>query len=262
MLYVGPQGKPLFAEIPAADRKASIDLLYVTDRAPGTEAAKTLALQRRSLALDGVRLGHGRVRRRRPVGHPGCREHAEQALRVARPEAGADEGARAISRDPLWRRAHPCRPRAVARCDGRAREGGSPAAGRGRAPPRRSAAQGSRAVRPRLCQHLPGRLVHHGRAVPLPGPRVRLRDLHLAGGRLARPVLRLQRRPRVGRVRRASPEAGDSHDRRHARRAEAAPSRPQPRHRRAGDGPAPSSRSRPTSAGAFWTVDSRSRTSC
>ena len=41
-VYVGPQGKPLFADVPAADQKASIDLLYVTDRAPGTEAAKTL----------------------------------------------------------------------------------------------------------------------------------------------------------------------------------------------------------------------------
>ena len=35
-VYVGPQGKPLFADVPAADRKASVDLLYVTNRAPGT----------------------------------------------------------------------------------------------------------------------------------------------------------------------------------------------------------------------------------
>ena len=41
-VYVGPQGKPLLAEIPAAGQKASIDLLYVTDRAPGTAEAKTL----------------------------------------------------------------------------------------------------------------------------------------------------------------------------------------------------------------------------
>ena len=41
-LYVGQQAKPLFTDVPAADKKASIDLLYVTDRAPGTEAAKTL----------------------------------------------------------------------------------------------------------------------------------------------------------------------------------------------------------------------------
>ena len=41
-VYVGQQGKPLFADIPAASQKASIDLLYITNRAPGTEAAKTL----------------------------------------------------------------------------------------------------------------------------------------------------------------------------------------------------------------------------
>lgn len=41
-VYVGPQGKPLLAAAAAADQKAAIDLLYVTDRAPGTEAAKTL----------------------------------------------------------------------------------------------------------------------------------------------------------------------------------------------------------------------------
>jgi esterase/lipase superfamily enzyme len=41
-VYVGQQGKPLFTDVPAADKRASIDLLYVTNRAPGTEAAKTL----------------------------------------------------------------------------------------------------------------------------------------------------------------------------------------------------------------------------
>ena len=41
-VYVGPQGKPLLANVPAAGQKASIDLLYVTNRAPGTEEAKTL----------------------------------------------------------------------------------------------------------------------------------------------------------------------------------------------------------------------------
>ena len=41
-VYVGQQGKPLFADVPAADKKASVDLLYVTHRAPGTEEAKAL----------------------------------------------------------------------------------------------------------------------------------------------------------------------------------------------------------------------------
>jgi len=42
VVYVGPQGRPLLAAAPAAGQKSSIDLLYVTDRAPGTEAEKTL----------------------------------------------------------------------------------------------------------------------------------------------------------------------------------------------------------------------------
>lgn len=41
-VYVGPQGKPLLANAPATGQKSSIDLLYVTDRALGTEADKTL----------------------------------------------------------------------------------------------------------------------------------------------------------------------------------------------------------------------------
>ena len=41
-VYVGPHAKPLFANVPAAGQKSSIDLLYITDRAPGTEQEKTL----------------------------------------------------------------------------------------------------------------------------------------------------------------------------------------------------------------------------
>jgi len=41
-VYVGKQAKPLFADVPADSQKASLDLLYVTDRAPATEADKTL----------------------------------------------------------------------------------------------------------------------------------------------------------------------------------------------------------------------------
>jgi esterase/lipase superfamily enzyme len=41
-VYVGQQAKPVFANVPVAAQKSSIDLLYITDRAPGTEEAKTL----------------------------------------------------------------------------------------------------------------------------------------------------------------------------------------------------------------------------
>ena len=61
-LYVGPKGKPLFAEVPAADRNPSVDLLYVTDRAPGTEEAKTLpygAERSHSMAFGSVTVEFG-----------------------------------------------------------------------------------------------------------------------------------------------------------------------------------------------------------
>lgn len=43
VVYVAQQGKPLMAQSPAAGQKGSVDLLYVTKRAPGTEAAKMSA---------------------------------------------------------------------------------------------------------------------------------------------------------------------------------------------------------------------------
>ena len=61
-VYVGPQAKPLFADVPAAGQKASVDLLYVTDRAPGTEAAKTLpysAERSHSMAFGTVTIEFG-----------------------------------------------------------------------------------------------------------------------------------------------------------------------------------------------------------
>ena len=61
-VYVGPQGKLLFADVPADDRKASVDLLYVTNRAPGTEAAKTLpysADRSHSMAFGSVTVEFG-----------------------------------------------------------------------------------------------------------------------------------------------------------------------------------------------------------
>ena len=61
-VYVGQQGKPLFADVPAAGQKASIDLLYVTDRAPGTEEAKTLpysAERSHSMAFGTVTIEFG-----------------------------------------------------------------------------------------------------------------------------------------------------------------------------------------------------------
>jgi hypothetical protein len=35
VLYTGPQAEPLFTEAPAAVRTPPLDLLYITDRAPG-----------------------------------------------------------------------------------------------------------------------------------------------------------------------------------------------------------------------------------
>jgi esterase/lipase superfamily enzyme len=61
-VYVGQQAQPLFADIPADSQKASVDLLYVTDRAPGTEAAKTLpygAERSHSMAFGAVTVEFG-----------------------------------------------------------------------------------------------------------------------------------------------------------------------------------------------------------
>ena len=61
-VYVGPKAKPLLAIAPAAGQKASIDLLYVTDRAPGTEEAKTLpysAERSHSMAFGNVTIEFG-----------------------------------------------------------------------------------------------------------------------------------------------------------------------------------------------------------
>jgi esterase/lipase superfamily enzyme len=56
-VYVGEGAKKVFLDIPADSRKPSIDLLYITDRAPGSEAAKTLpysADRSRSMAFGSV----------------------------------------------------------------------------------------------------------------------------------------------------------------------------------------------------------------
>ena len=61
-VYVGQQAKPLFTDIPADSQKASLDLLYVTDRAPGTEADKTLpysAERSHSMAFGAVTIEFG-----------------------------------------------------------------------------------------------------------------------------------------------------------------------------------------------------------
>jgi esterase/lipase superfamily enzyme len=61
-VYVGQQGKPLLVQPPAAGQKSTVDLLYVTNRAPGTEEAKTLpygAERSRSLAFGTVTIEFG-----------------------------------------------------------------------------------------------------------------------------------------------------------------------------------------------------------
>jgi esterase/lipase superfamily enzyme len=62
-VYVGKQAKPLFADVPADSQKASLDLLYVTDRAPATEADKTLpysAERSRSMTFGAVTIEFGK----------------------------------------------------------------------------------------------------------------------------------------------------------------------------------------------------------
>ena len=62
-MYVGQGAKPLFLDIPADSRKPSVDILYITDRAPGTEADKTLpysADRSRSMAFGSVTVEFGK----------------------------------------------------------------------------------------------------------------------------------------------------------------------------------------------------------
>ena len=62
-VYVGQQAKPLFTDIPADRQKAPLDLLYVTDRAPATEADKTLpysAERSHSMAFGTVTIEFGK----------------------------------------------------------------------------------------------------------------------------------------------------------------------------------------------------------
>lgn len=62
-MYVGQQAKPLFMNIPADSQKVPLDLLYVTDRTPGTEAAKTLpysAERSHSMAFGAVTIEFGK----------------------------------------------------------------------------------------------------------------------------------------------------------------------------------------------------------
>ncbi len=61
--YVGKQAKPLFMDLPADSQKAPLDLLYVTDRAPATEADKTLpysAERSHSMAFGTVTIEFGK----------------------------------------------------------------------------------------------------------------------------------------------------------------------------------------------------------
>ncbi len=193
-LYVaGQQTKPLFTHVPDERKKTSVDLLYVTDREPGTEEAKTLpysAERSRSMAFGTVTIEFGENvawdtlvaqstvnKRSVPVDlrlgpatelgrfPPIAYEIAPTAAGIARAPAVVDAHAKAAAM---------LRPSS------------------GTASQRRR--QGSRAIRPWLRQHLPGRIVHDGRTMPFPWSRVCLRGLHVARGRIARPVLRLQRR--------------------------------------------------------------------
>jgi hypothetical protein len=56
-VYVGQGAKPLFVDVPVDRKKPSVDLLYITDRAPGTEADKTLPYTAEHLMGSLRRLG-------------------------------------------------------------------------------------------------------------------------------------------------------------------------------------------------------------
>ncbi len=61
--YVGKQAKPLFVDLPADSQKPPLDLLYITDRAPATEADKTLpysAERSHSMAFGAVTIEFGK----------------------------------------------------------------------------------------------------------------------------------------------------------------------------------------------------------
>jgi esterase/lipase superfamily enzyme len=61
-VYVGQQGKPLLSPPAAAGQKSSVDLLYVTNRAPGTKEAGTLpysADRSHSMAFGTVTIDFG-----------------------------------------------------------------------------------------------------------------------------------------------------------------------------------------------------------
>ena len=61
-VYVGQHAQPLFPAIPAESQKTSVDLLYVTNRAPGTAATTTRpysAERSRSMAFGAVTIEFG-----------------------------------------------------------------------------------------------------------------------------------------------------------------------------------------------------------
>ena len=96
VLYTGENAMPLFTELSIDSRRPSLDLLFITDRAPA-EQADELAVHRGPIAFDGVRIGDGRVRRRHLLGRPRQGKHRDATRQSTAAQARADHGARSLS---------------------------------------------------------------------------------------------------------------------------------------------------------------------
>ncbi len=197
---------------------------------PGTRAGQRRAgaLHGRTITLDGLRFHDDHVRQRLDLGRTGDAKPARQADHSDGSHARADAGTRTFPPHSIRGYLDTRRAGARSGCHRGTRDCGSCTAVRGRASPCLESTQGSGAVRPRLQQHLQRSSPDDGRDVPLPGPRVRVWDLHVAGRWNARPPVRLQRRLRIERVRRRAPAQGNPHHRGNAGTGEDPPVGAQP----------------------------------
>ena len=186
VLYTGAQAKPAFTNIAADRRTPSLDLLYVTDRAPAAsadDASPYTASRSRYLAFGSTRVEFGNgVTWETLVAQSTVADRKVPIDLTLGPTTELGRFPRIpyeIARAGGWHLAGTRR-----RCGPRSGEAETP--GRGRTPARPRAAQGSRAVRSRIRQHVRRRRAQHGRTVPLPRPGVRMRRLQLASGRQQR----------------------------------------------------------------------------
>ena len=165
LLYRGERAKPLFAEVPADRQKPSIDLLYVTDRAPAIDPADPLpytADRSQAIAYGSVTVEFDEAVTWNALVKEST---AAELAGAAPPQAAArrrSTGAFRRSSMTLWAprpdSREPLRSSTPTKKQPRA-------SGRGFPPTRLLAQEGSGALRARLPQHLPGRRVHDGRTL-------------------------------------------------------------------------------------------------